>query len=225
MLRILPCWVAVVLLALTSLGVFAKDWENLKGCRLATAEYFDGDSFHVTNDGRDLIFRLYAVDTAETSEQIPERVKAQEDYFRARKDEILAWGKRAEEFTQRLLQKPFSVETHWIDAKGASRQHRFFGKITLADGSDLGLRLVEAGLARSYGIRDGLSASYLSQLDRAEAAAKRERKGLWGGKGSEHSVDDVETDQSEPISEPDTGGIDTTAVFDSLQQEAERGPQ
>jgi endonuclease YncB( thermonuclease family) len=51
------------------------------------------------------------------------------------------------------------VETCWIDAKGSSRRQQFFGKITLADGSDLGLPLVEAGLARSYGMRQGLKNS------------------------------------------------------------------
>jgi endonuclease YncB( thermonuclease family) len=108
-------------------------------------------------------------------------VEEQAEYFRGNTAEILAAGTQAGEFTRRLLLEPFTVETCWIDAKGSSRRQRFFGKITLADGSDLGLPLVEAGLARRYGMRQGLQNSYLAKLDRAESAAKAARRGVWGG--------------------------------------------
>jgi len=200
------------------------EWETWKNCRLSTTGYYDGDSFHVIKDGKDRIFRLYAVDTAETSEEFPDRVREQQDYFKASKEEILAAGEEAEEFTRRLLQKPFSVETQWVDAKGASRQQRFFAKITLADGSDLGLRLVEAGLARSYGMRHGLPFSYLGKLDRAESSARAARRGVWGGKDVELPVDEA-ADDAEQDSEPAGEILDTQSIFNSLQRDAAIGSE
>lgn len=203
-------------------------WEKLENCRLAANEYFDGDSFHVAAKGKDRIFRLYAVDTAETNDEFPERVREQEEFFRTTKAVVLECGEQAEELTKRLLQKPFAVETKWIDAKGNSRQQRFFGKITLADGSDLGLRLVEAGLARSYGMRQDLSADYLAELDRAQAAAKRKRLGLWGG-GKRGAVLPAEEEEQEAVSseasEPLDGALGTQSIFDRLQQENAAGVQ
>ena len=206
----------------------ALAWETLEDCRLATNEYFDGDSFHVSAGGKDKIFRLYAVDTAETNDEFPDRVREQEKFFKTTKAVVLECGKQAEKLTRRLLQKPFTVKTKWVDAKGNSRQQRFFGRITLADGSDLGLRLVEAGLARSYGIRQDLPADYLADLDRAEAAAKRKRLGLWGGgkSGAVLPIDVAEKGEESPESaEPFDGALGTQSIVDRLQQENAAGVQ
>ncbi len=62
------------------------------------------------------------------------------------------------------------------------QQPRFFARITLADGSDLGMRLIEAGLARSYGMREDVSAAYLHKLDRAQEKAEKEGTELWAAK-------------------------------------------
>ncbi len=202
--------------------LWAADWEKWQGCRLATSEYFDGDSFHVSKSGQKRIFRLYAVDTAETDDKFPDRVAEQQKYFGATKEEVLAEGDNAEEFTRRLLQNPFTVETQWIDAKGNSHQQRFFGKITLSDGSDLGLRLVEARLARSYGLRLGLPASYLSKLDQAQASARRSRIGLWGRKSAAMPED---AEKPEPTPARDEDVMETQPVFDQLQRESAAGLQ
>jgi len=199
----------------------AAEWETWRDCRLATFEYYDGDSFHVTKGGKDKIFRLYAVDTAETSNEYPERVKEQQDFFRATEEEILAGGKKATEFTRRLLQRPFTVETQWVDAKGASRAQRFFAKITLSDGSDLGVRLVEAGLARSYGMQEGLPGSYIAKLDQAQARARRSRLGVWGG-GENMAMpedSDPEVDDTRPLEDSEMLG--TQSLLNRLQNEAE----
>lgn len=215
-----PATRLLILLSFLSLQARAAEWETWEDCRLATFEYYDGDSFHVIKSGKDKIFRLYAVDTAETSDEFPERVKDQQKVFRATKEEILDAGKKATEFTRRLLQKPFTVETQWIDAKGASRDKRFFGKITLADGSDLGVLLVEAGLARSYGMREGMPASYLAKLDRAEAQAKRSRLGLWGGNESVVMPDSSEDQDEDAKPLEDSEVLGTQSLFDRLQKES-----
>ena len=92
---------------------------------------------------------------------------------------LLAGGLEAKEHAARLLGEPFTVETSWVDARGNSREPRYFAKITLSDGSDLGVRLAEAGLARDYGMREGLDPSYLSRIKQAAQSAKSERRGLW----------------------------------------------
>lgn len=214
----------VLLLVLALSAVRAADWETWEDCRLVTSEYFDGDSFHVAKGGKDRIFRLYAVDTAEMSDEHPDRVEEQQKYFHASREEIFSAAKQAETFTARLLQQPFTVETCWIDAKGASHQQRFFGKITLSDGSDLGLRLVEVGLARSYGMREGLPSSYLAKLDRAEAAAKGARLGVWGGKKAQLPEDET-SQEPEPTPVPDDDAINAQSMFDSLQRESATGLQ
>ncbi len=212
---------------LSAAPTLAAGWEKWEGCRLETTEYFDGDSFHVRKDGKDRIFRLYAVDTAETDNDFVQRVRQQQKYFGARKNDLLAAGEEAEELTGRLLQEPFTVETRWVDAKGNSSQPRYFAKITLADGTDLGLRLVRAGLARSYGMREGLPESYLRTLDRAQEEAKEAKVGLWVGKTKaaapvvSQEKKKSPRDQSGPARSG--GGLDTQSVFDSLQREAETG--
>ena len=95
-----------ILLLLVAAPAEAKGWETWDDCRLATYEYYDGDSFHVVKGGKDKIFRLYAVDTAETSDEHADRVKEQQGFFRATKEEILGAGKTATELTHRLLQNP-----------------------------------------------------------------------------------------------------------------------
>ena len=217
----------LVLLATVAFAHSTFAWDTLSGCRLASNEYYDGDSFHVLADGKDKIFRLYAVDTAETNDEFPERVREQEDFFGVKKEAVLAAGQQAEELTRRLLQKPFTVETKWIDARGNSRQQRFFAKITLGDGSDLGLRLVQAGLARSYGMRDDLPQSYLAQLDRAQGSARRSRLGVWGGGKNQAPLPPPigEEKESEPVEQVDDAMSGSQSIFDRLQQEGAAGVQ
>ncbi len=216
-------WLPPAILLLTLVSAPAAGWETLTACRLATAGYHDGDSFHVRSGGRDKIFRLYAVDTPETSDEFPERVREQCKYFGAKKADLLAAAAQAERLTFQLLAQPFTVETRWVDAKGNSRQPRYFARITLSDGSDLGARLIEAGLARSYGLREGLPPSYLTQLDRAEQTARRLRAGIWGGKAGpvEKEIVPAETAPAGPPAE--TLEQESQGIFDRLQQEGRTG--
>lgn len=217
------CKVVLFLALLISVSS-AAGWEKWEGCRLEAEEYFDGDSFHVKKDGKDRIFRLYAVDTAETDDEFSNRVRAQRKYFGTTKANLLAAGKQAEELTAMLLQNPFTVETKWVDARGNSSQPRYFARITLADGSDLGLRLVQAGLARSYGMREDLPSSYLNALDRAQEAAKEAQLGLWAKKPSSPGGNETKAaEKNDPKPSPDGAVLDTQSVFDQLQKESVGG--
>ena len=90
----------------------------------------------------------------------------------------------------------------------------------MSDGTDLAVRLVEAGLARSYGMREGLPGSYLAKLDRAEAEAKRSRLGLWGGKSAAMPED---TEEPEPAAAAEEDMTGAQSVFDQLQRESATG--
>jgi endonuclease YncB( thermonuclease family) len=176
--------IAALLLAL-AVAVHAAEWDKLEGCRLVADEYGDGDSFHVRQGDKDFIFRLYFVDTPETDIRFPERVATQAQYFSITPAQALELGERAAEFTRSALRNPFTVWTKWQDARGASKQHRFYA-IVITPTGDLALGLVNTGLARIYGMKakmlpNGMDEKlYLSTLQQIEAVAKKRKLGGWG---------------------------------------------
>jgi hypothetical protein len=52
----------------------SKDWIVLENCRLLPNAANDGDSFHVSVNGKDYRFRLYFVDAPETDAANPSRL-------------------------------------------------------------------------------------------------------------------------------------------------------
>jgi len=74
----------------------------------------DGDSFHVSQGGKDYIFRLYFVDAPEISNSYPERVNAQAFYFKLDEKQIIEVGEEAAKFTHKFLNGgSFTVFTCW----------------------------------------------------------------------------------------------------------------
>jgi endonuclease YncB( thermonuclease family) len=139
-------------LALTALlAAQALAWETFKNCRLLPNESNDGDSFHVMADGKEYIFRLYFVDTPESSKQVESRVADQAAAFGVSEDKVLKGGKDAAKFTERALRGNFTVVTQFQDARGASAMPRNYAMVKTADGKDLASLLAEAGLARAFG--------------------------------------------------------------------------
>ena len=175
---LLACW-------LIPLACHAeKRWYTKVDCQLAPNESNDGDSFHVKVKGREYIYRLYFVDTPEAEYSLPERVKEQADYFGITdpKDAVKI-GKEAADFTRKFLSKGFTVYTKGADAMGRSDKDRDYA-IVVVDGKDLGVALVEQGLARIYGQQeeppDGPSISIMrSRLKIAEREAKEAKRGVW----------------------------------------------
>jgi endonuclease YncB( thermonuclease family) len=220
---------AAILLVALSASASASGWEKIEGCRLLTDEYFDGDSFHVRGAGRQKIFRLYAVDAPEMDKKFPQRIKDQSRHFKVTQKALLEGAQQAKDLAASLMARPFTVETKWVDARGDSGQPRYFAKITLSDGSDLGVRLVEAGLARSFGMREGMTAAYLSRLDRAQDAARAQRRGLWGAGGegsaaaSSSGASAAAKERGEPEETTESSGLDTQSIFEQLRRESEGG--
>jgi len=159
-------------------------WITLQGGHYLIKRPNDGDSFHVSVEGHEYIFRLYFVDAPETSAEFRDRVEEQAKYFGVTVDQVLEVGDLAKQFTREKLTEPFLVRTCWEDAGGRSRMQRFYAFVQTRTG-DLGEQLVENGLARSHPATakpEGLTsaAAEWQRLMALEQKAKREKVGGWG---------------------------------------------
>src|SRR5438876_6635165 len=95
-------------------------WVTLQGGHYLIKRPNDGDSFHVSVEGHEYIFRLYFVDAPETSAEFRDRVEEQAKYFGVTVDQVLEVGELAKQFTREKLTEPFLVRTCWEDAGGAA---------------------------------------------------------------------------------------------------------
>lgn len=190
----------ITLISLATLSAaWGQTWKTLSGCKLAEGEYADGDSFHVTQGGKDYVFRLYFCDTPETDKRFPDRVRTQAEYFGITQKNVIAAGQEAKNFTRTLLNSPFIVITKWEDARGESHQQRFYA-IVLIGQKNLAELLVSAGWARSYGMladypTERQGKAFRDQLDKLEASAKASKKGAWGLTKSKTPSTEPKTDQ------------------------------
>lgn len=163
-------------------------WTTWKDCELVKNNYGDGDSFHVHAGSREMIIRLYFVDTPETNRRFPARLKEQAAYFGVTVPEVLRLGEKAAVFAKKTLAERFTVVTQREDARGASRAPRYFGFVLLDDGkTNYAELLVQNGLARVFGAAasrpNGTGTNEQWQrLRRLEAKAKAQKLGGWGGK-------------------------------------------
>jgi len=164
----------------------AKPFERFDGCVYKSQRWNDGDSFHVLlPDQKEVVFRLYFVDTPEEERVYADRIAEQAAYFGISADAVLEVGKEASEFTRRALAKPFTIYTRWRRALGRSANWRYYAIIVTADDRDLNELLVSNGLARIYGTRTPLpdgrdSRTYLAHLHELENEAKAVKRGAWG---------------------------------------------
>jgi competence ComEA-like helix-hairpin-helix protein len=159
-------------------------WEVLAKCRLTTNTVTDGDSFHVTHQGRSYIFRLYFVDAPEADASMTERARDQAAYFGVAAKDIPKGGKMAAKFTQeKLTGREFTVVTRYQNALGRSSLARFYS-VVLVDGKNLAEEMVANGQARIYGLRanwpDGeRSATFVNKLKNLELTAREKQLGMW----------------------------------------------
>ena len=180
-----PLLITAFLFAASMTNSFAHSpWITLQGGHYLIKRPNDGDSFHVSVEGHEYIFRLYFVDAPETSAEFRDRVEEQAKYFGVTVDQVLEVGDLAKQFTREKLTEPFLVRTCWEDAGGRSRMQRFYAFVQTRTG-DLGEQLVENGLARSHPATakpEGLTsaATEWQKLMVLERKAKREKVGGWG---------------------------------------------
>jgi endonuclease YncB( thermonuclease family) len=163
----------------------AQPFQRLDGCIYKPQRWDDGDSFHVIlPDKKEVIFRLYFVDTPEEERVYADRIAEQAAYFGITPDAAIEAGHVASEFTKRALAKPFTIQTRWRVALGRSKLPRYYAIVITADGCDLNELLVSAGLARIYGTRTPLpdgrdSRTYLAHLVGLESLARAAKRGAW----------------------------------------------
>jgi len=178
--------VAVLLgLAIVDLGARGP-WVTLQNCHFLVKRANDGDSFHVSSNGEEHIFRLYFVDAPETDSEFRDRVEEQAQYFGITSQEAVSLGILAKNYTREKLSGPFTVRTCWEDAMGRSRMQRFYAIVQTNNG-DLGEQLVENGLARIHGFQaspEGITSARREwqKLTRLERKAKQEKVGGWGAR-------------------------------------------
>lgn len=159
-------------------------WTVLNNCVFVSNSANDGDSFHVSVDGKQHLFRLYFVDAPETDADFKDRVDEQAKYFGFTTSDVVRIGKIAKNFTREKLSQPFTVRTCFQDALGRSRMRRLYAIVQTATG-DLGEQLVENGLARIHGASAnpvGLPSANVEwqKLRQLEVAARNEKVGGWG---------------------------------------------
>jgi endonuclease YncB( thermonuclease family) len=163
-----------------------KPWQKLEKCRIVDSYGNDGDSFHVMHGEKEYVFRICFADCAETSMTYPPRIKDQADWWGISDKDVVKAGHDATDFTMKLLKgRSFTVYTKFKDARGNSALGRNFAMIKVPESdSYLSEKLVEAGLARTYGYAvatpDGMSRkAYRSKLDALEKKAKKDHVGAW----------------------------------------------
>jgi len=194
-MRFLP--LVLSLLVWWSGSAFAQELTRLEGCRLIVTEWADGDSFLVeTADGQQMTVRLYAVDCIEKNvndDSDARRLRAQRRYFgisnaggtpQTSIELAKEHGRLATEETRKALTDPFTLHTTFADARGDGRYKRIYGFITVADGADLGERLVNSGHARAFGVLkqtpNGQSREdYGEKLRDLELRAAKLGRGIW----------------------------------------------
>lgn len=163
----------------------SASFQTLENCRLKPSSGNDGDSFHVLHKDKEYVFRLYFVDSPESSWQVPRRVFEQTRYFGVDKDTVIEAGKMAARFTrEKLADRPFTVVTAFEDAKGASSLGRSYAFVLLEDDTGLAELLVKNGLARVYGVgarqpRGKSQKNRRAELERLEKRARDARIGIW----------------------------------------------
>ena len=173
------------LVLLVASAAQAEDWTVYEESEFQPDEYYDGDSFQIkVKTGHTYIFRLYGVDTPETDERYPDRIREQAEYFGISENRIRSWGEKATRFTERFLKrKDITVYTKKEKSGTKSSKNRYYAIIEV-DGKRLDEALLEAGLARAYGMaaaypRRLSERTFRSRLERVEAKAKREEEGIW----------------------------------------------
>jgi competence protein ComEA len=208
-------------------------WVTLQGGHYLIKRPNDGDSFHISVEGHEYIFRLYFVDAPETSAEFRDRVEEQAKYFGVTVDQALEVGDLAKQFTREKLTEPFLVRTCWEDAGGRSRMQRFYAFVQTHTG-DLGEQLVENGLARSHPATakpEGLTsaAAEWQKLMTMEQKAKREKVGGWGANENRMTIRAQQPESEKgidpfdkffhPAAERPAPAATSTAVMASLPSE------
>ena len=114
-------FLVLILAVLTPLAAHAasKPFEKIEGCTWKANRWNDGDSFHVITGGdagREIVARLYFVDTPEAETAYRDRLDEQAAYWGITREEGAQIAHEAAAFTVKRLAAPFTVWTRWRSA-------------------------------------------------------------------------------------------------------------
>lgn len=162
-------------------------WRTLDKARLVENGGNDGDSFSITDKSGEQRYRLYFVDTPETSRRFPDRLGHQARYFDGISfDQLISGGKEAKEYSLDLLRRhELEIWTKDERVVDSDRLHALVRFPDMPGKPWLHEELVKAGLARIYtmptDLPDGTpKEQHLKHLKDLEAGARRNKHGLWG---------------------------------------------
>lgn len=173
-----------------------RGYDKFTNVKLVEDDGNDGDSFIVNAGGEQFQLRLYFVDTPE--KYLSDRYENQRRRVaeQAREmggisvDDAVTVGLAAKKYTESQLKgKTFTVYTYWEEVYDGDR---YYGFVELPDGSYLGTRLVEQGLARIHTKGPGSKENpvptpdgksfhqHRDMLYSRERQAQKAKNGAWG---------------------------------------------
>ena len=164
------------------------DFTILTGVRLIEDRANDGDSFRIQHRNKVETYRLYFVDTCETTNRFTKRLGHQARYFGGLTiPQVLKLGHEARETTLDWLRhQPSEIHTRGESVMNSHRLHAMvrFPKAIGTDREWLSQRLINLGLARIYTrgshLADGTSYhQFKSELTSLEKRAKTNNQGAW----------------------------------------------
>jgi len=186
--RAILCFVFVVASCRAATAEPLTHLVRLTNSRLVEDPVNDGDSFLIATGKTKIHVRLYFVDCPELSvdsKSDAQRVRDQTRYFGlADAAQTIKFSKKAKEFVQQALAKPFTVHTAYANAAGRALRGRVYAFVTTSRGEDLATMLVKNGLARNVGVGrktpDDVSRDEMKErLKDFESAAMLKRLGIW----------------------------------------------
>jgi micrococcal nuclease len=123
----------------------------------------DGDTFHVSVEGKDETVRMIGIDTPETQDP---------------RKPVQCYGKEASEETKRLLTGK-SVRLENDPTQGdKDKYNRLLRFVFLSDGTDVNEYLVRQGYAFEYTYESN-PYRYQTQFLQAQKEAREQKRGLW----------------------------------------------
>ena len=190
--------IATMLVICVGANADAAVWKKLDGWKLdGAAQPEDGDSFKIKKAGGKRTLRLYGVDCPEVGGHFPQRNADQAKDFGVKLADIPKWGMKARDFTREFLGNGFTID----ECGEPAPPDRDYGIVRDLQGNRLDEALLKAGLARvdrtqkknmapwidgevkvAPAAEEKARRRFANKLQQIESKARRDKKGIWGGK-------------------------------------------
>lgn len=164
-----------------------RNYEVLMNCELVESRANDGNTFRVRHRDNEYVFRLYFVDTPETTLNNGDIIREQIRYFNyITEEQLLETGAEAREYALKILRsRPFTVFTQW---EKLMHSHRYYGMIQIQAATHERRFLSELLANRGYATLDSNGRNlpngveqevYRDHLRELETVARKSSVGAW----------------------------------------------